>query len=255
VFAFLVLAVAWLEFEGRRVRAPQTVAESLGLPVLGTLPAVPLPGAVVPAGTPSLRDLTSQAHLAEAADVVRTLVLQKAGDGPAVLLVAGARGRDGSTSVACQLALSLARGWRRTLLVDGHLRQPAVHAQFGLPVDPGLSEVLRGEIESADAIHPTRVSRLWLLPAGHWDNHALQALAQEREGFVFEALKEQYDTVVIDAGPVLPLADALLLARHADAALLAVLCDRSQLPAVHEARQRLEALGVPILGAFSGSRH
>ena len=55
---------------------------------------------------------------------------------------------------------SLARAWRKTLLVDADLRNPAIHRQFDLRLDPGMSEVLRGEAELEDAIRPTPVSRL-----------------------------------------------------------------------------------------------
>ena len=164
------------------------------------------------------------------------------------MLVASARGKEGATTTACQLALSLARGWRRTLLIDGHLRQPGTHTRFQGSLEPGLCEVLRGEIDLPDAIQPTKASRLWLLSSGHWDNHALQSLAQESATVLLDSLKDQYDVVVIDAGPLLPLADALLLGQRADLVVLSALCGVSRLPALHEAQQRLATLGVPLLG-------
>src|SRR5207247_1833903 len=139
----------------------------------------------------------------------------------------------GKTSLASQLAASLARAWRKTLLVDGDLRNPAAHRLFDLPLEPGLSEVLRGEVNVTDAVKPTSLSRLWLMSAGHWDAHAVQALAQDGVGTMFEQLKEQYDFIVVDSCPVLPVADSLLLAQHVDGVIFSILRDVSRMPSVH----------------------
>jgi capsular exopolysaccharide synthesis family protein len=151
--------------------------------------------------------------------------------------------------VASHLAASLARAWRKTLLVDGDLRKPAAHQQFDLPLEPGLSEVLRGEVSPEDAIRPTTLSRLWLMPAGHWDSHAVQALAQDAVKAQFAKLKQQFDFIIVDSSPLLPVTDPLLLAQHVDAVLFSILRDVSRMPTVHAAQQRLAALGIRTLGA------
>jgi len=252
VFTFMLLLLAWVEFQDRRVRTPASVAEGLQLAVVGTLPAVQLPATQSPGPTTDLHALAQQNQLAEAADVLRTMVLKQLDGKPGVVLVATSRGGEGATTVACQLALSLARAWRRTLLIDGHVRQPAIHTRFQVGVEPGLCEVLRGEIDAPDAVQPAKMSRLWLLPSGNWDPHALQALAQESTTMLLESFKDQYDVVVIDAGPLLPLADGLLLAQQADLVVLSALCGVSRLPVIHEARQRLTTLGVPLRGVVVG---
>ena len=164
-------------------------------------------------------------------------------------MVTSASGGEGKTSLASQLAASLARSWRKVLLVDGDLRHPAAHKLFELHQEPGFSEVLRGDVPVGDAIKPTALSRLWLLPAGNWDAHAVQALAQDGVRGVFEQLKEQYDFIIVDSCPVLPVADALVLAQHVDGVIFSVLRDVSRVPAVHAAQQKLQALDVRTLGA------
>jgi succinoglycan biosynthesis transport protein ExoP len=158
-------------------------------------------------------------------------------------------GGEGKTSLASLLAASLARAWRKTLLLDADLRKPEAHQLFHTELEPGLSEVLRGEAEPADVIQPTDLSRLWMISAGHWNAHAVQALAQDGAGRLFDPLKEQFDFIVIDACPILPVADALLLCTHVDAVLLAVRSGVSRLPVVQAARQRLAALEAPLRGA------
>ena len=79
------------------------------------------------------------------------------------------------------------------LLIDGDLRHPNTHTLFEVPQEPGLAEVLRGEVVPTDAIRATSFSRLWVLPAGNGDGHAIQALAQDNVRTLFTQLKQQYD--------------------------------------------------------------
>src|SRR5204862_3133336 len=106
-----------------------------------------------------------------------------------------------------------------------------------------------GETDLPDTIRPTALSRLWLMSAGQWDAHAVQALAQEGVRTMFDHLKEQYDFIIVDSSPVLPVADTLLLGQHVDGVVFSVLRDVSRIPAVHAAQQRLQALGSPTLRA------
>ena len=99
-----------------------------------------------------------------------------------VIMITSAGIGEGKTSLASQLAASLARSWSKTLLIDGDLRHPATHTLFKLPLEPGFSEVLRGEASAGRSRQADALSRLWLMPAGHCDAHAVQALAQDNVG-------------------------------------------------------------------------
>lgn len=250
VFGLLLFGVAFWEFRSRKVNSAGEVARGLGLGLVGTVPALPARVRRPAKGTPTQRDLHWQSMVTESIDSIRTMILHHArADGLQVVMITSALGGEGKTSVASQLAASLARAWRKTLLVDGDLRNPAAQRLFDVPAEPGLSEVLRGEATLDDAIRPTALSRLWVVPAGHWDSHAVQALAQDGVRQLFARLKEQYDFIVVDSCPVLPVADSLLLAQHVDAVVFSVLKDVSRLPAVHAAHQKLSTLGVRTLGA------
>src|SRR5207247_8635330 len=93
------------------------------------------------------------------------------------------------------------------------------------------------------------VGRWGVMAAGIWDAHATQALAQENVQALFEELRGQFDFIVIDSSPVLPVADTLLIGQHVDGVVLSILRDQSQLPRVYAAYQRLAMLGVRMLGA------
>jgi capsular exopolysaccharide synthesis family protein len=249
VFGCVLFGFAWWEFRSRRVGSVDEVSQGLGLRLLGALPRVP--SKVRRLGGPNARpDPRWQALLNESIDVTRTLLLHDAqAEALQVVLVTSAAEGEGKTSLASQLAASLARAGRKALLVDCDLRKPAAHKLFDLPLEPGFSEVLRAEVGLADVVRPTRLSRLWLVSAGICDSHATQALAQDNVAAVFEELRGQFDYVILDSAPVLPVADSLLLAQYVDGVIFSILRDESRLPRVHAAQQRLAGLGVRILGA------
>lgn len=259
-FGLLLLGVSLLEFRARKINNAEEVIKGLAMPVVGTLPGLPLKVRQAAAGSSTPRDVYWQNLLAEAVDGIRTLLLHSAKtEGLQVVMVTSACNGEGKTSLASQLAASLARAWKKTLLIDADLRNPALHKLFGQSLEPGFSEALRGELPLADTVRPTSVSRLWVMPAGQWDSHTVQALAQDGVKAMLAQLKEQYDFIIVDSCPVLPVADALLLGQHVDAVLFSVLRDISRTPLVYAAQQRMQTLGIRSLGAVvigdAGSTH
>ncbi|HVS36739.1 MAG TPA: polysaccharide biosynthesis tyrosine autokinase [Gemmataceae bacterium] len=247
-FLLVLLLVALVEFRSRRVHTPQQIVRGLGITLVGTVPARPT-GPV--GGNPVWQNL-----LTESIDATRTMILHGARPKPVrAVLITSAVGGEGKTSLSSHLAVSLARSGRKTLLIDGDLRNPAMHRLFEVPVAPGFSELLRGDAPASQVIRPTPVPNLHLMPAGKSDPATLALLSQGGVADLLTGLKGSFDAIIIDSSPILPVADGLQLARHVDGVLLSVLQDVSTLPGVHEARQRLAALGVPILGAVvSGTR-
>jgi succinoglycan biosynthesis transport protein ExoP len=251
LFALAALGVLLVECRSRRVYVVEDVVQGLGMSLVGTLPALSAPARRALPGPASPRDLIGQLALTESIDAIRTVMLHSSHTLPLrVVMVTSALGGEGKTSLASHLAASLARAGRTTLLLDCDLRKPAAHGQFDLPQSPGMCDGLRGEIEFEEAIQATPLRNLWLLPAGQWDSHASQALAAEDLlPRLFERLKKQYDFLIIDVSPVLPVSDALVIGQYADAALFSILRDVSRLPAVYAAQRRLSSLGIRMLGA------
>jgi capsular exopolysaccharide synthesis family protein len=186
----------------------------------------------------------------ESMDATRTMLLHAAQEGQyKIVMVTSALTGEGKTSLASQLAGSIARAGMRTLVVDGDLRKSTLHRLYDLPLTPGLGEVLRGEAILNDAVRPTSTNDLWVLPTGGIDAKSLQILAQGGIREVFDQLREHYDFVIVDSSPVLPVADALMMAPHVDGVLFAVFRGISRMPAVQSAYERLSGMGVRMLGA------
>jgi capsular exopolysaccharide synthesis family protein len=250
VFGAVILLISFWEFRTRKIDSQDDVTRSLGIKVVGTMPMIPRRASATLAVTDGSRRDSWRHQLMESVDTTRIMLAHAArAESRRVVLVTSAVCGEGKTSLASHLATSLARSGQRTLLIDGDLRRPMVHHLYDQPQEQGLCELVRGEIRAADAIRPTAVNNLWMIPAGQYDEQALSSLAQPRTRALFDQLREQFEFVIVDSAPVLPLADTLLLSQHVDAALFSVLRDVSQLPKLQAAHQRMTALGVPILGA------
>ena len=156
---------------------------------------------------------------------------------------------EGKTTLASNLAMSLARAGRKTLLIDCDLRRPAAHQLFEQPLQPGFSEVMLNEVELPDAVRPTPTDpNLFLLTAGLWDRNVVQELAKTGITSIFE-LRDEFDFILVDSHPVLAATDSLLIAQHVDAVIVSLMRDVSQMHNVHRACQQLTNLGIRVFGA------
>ncbi|MDZ4657777.1 MAG: polysaccharide biosynthesis tyrosine autokinase [Bythopirellula sp.] len=234
--------IALLEFRRRKLNSPSDVDEGLGIRVLGVLPTVSSRKSMAPGSI-------TAAQLSESIDNVRATLMHDSTSRPRqIVLVASPSSMEGSTTVASHLALSLTRAGRRTLLIDGDLRDPALHKLFGMPLEDGVSELLRSEIEISDAIRPTNTEGLWLMTAGICDMDAIHALATDQLQPIFEKLRAEFDFVIIDGAPVLGLSDSLSIGQHIDGAILTVLRDHSGVRSIHQASELLKSLGIRLIG-------
>ncbi len=250
-FGLAFAGIGFLEFRANRVASPGEVSQTLGLRLMGTVPARPKHVSL------GVSDSDWERAVNEAVDSTRTVFLHSAGiQNLRTVMVTSAVGGEGKTTLSIGLASSLARSGRRTLLIDADLRNPSVHGQFDIGVSPGVAEILRGEVPAASAIQPTRRENLWVLPAGRCDARAIGALAQDEfSRLLAEIDPSGFDFILVDSCPVLPVADALLVARHVDGVLLSLLVDYSQVDRVNAACQKLAAVDVPLLGAVvNGTR-
>jgi succinoglycan biosynthesis transport protein ExoP len=228
-------AVVAFEYLRDRLSSSEEVPQRLGLRVIGTVPRI--------------TRRTNPGHVAEQVDGVRAVLSQTGRETPRVILVTSAVEHEGKTTFASQLAASLARAGKRTLLLDGDLRHPNVHLALGLDLRAGLPELLRGEIGTDEAVQPTEVEGLFAVTGGACDYAAVTALSRGVTAKILTGFRESFDQVVIDAGPVLAFADVLLLGQASDVAIVATMRDVSRVPQVMAAVDRLRSVGVRVLGA------
>ena len=229
--------VVLFEYLRDRLSVPEEVSQRVGLRVIGTLPRIS-----------RSRRRTNDGHVAECVDGIRAVVSQTGRESPKVILVTSAVEHEGKTTFAAQLAASLARSGKRTLLLDGDLRHPNVHLALGLDLRAGLPELLRGEISADEVVQPTAIDGLFAVTGGACDYAAITALSRPESAAIIKGFRESFDTIVIDAGPVLAFADVLLLGQLSDLAIVATMRDVSRVPQVNSAVDRLRSVGIRVLG-------
>src|SRR5262249_10145746 len=156
-------------------------------------------------------------------------------------------GHEGKTTLACHLAVSMARAGKKTLLLDGDLIRPGCHRMFDVTLEPGLSELLRGQAKPSEVTRSTSAANLWMIPAGRADRGVIQVLARNDFQKVLHGLRNDFDIIIIDSSPVLPVAQTLLIGKQADAVILSVMHDHSRMPPVYAAHHRLSSLGIRVL--------
>ena len=251
-----LFAVAFLELQTRKIDSADEVVGDLGLAVVGSLPMLPARARRNGVMARQEKDRYQYNLLLESIDATRTMLIHAARSGShRVIMIASALPGEGKTSLSSHLATSLARSGQKTLLIDADLRCPSIHRLFDLTPDLGLSELLRGEVAFEDVIVSTAVEELKVLTAGKCDTQTLRILSQGGLGGLFARLKEQYDFVIVDSSPILPVADAQIIAQQVDAVLFSILADVSRKTKIQAAYQRIAALGVKVLGAVVTGAH
>jgi capsular exopolysaccharide synthesis family protein len=128
---------------------------------------------------------------------------------------------EGKSMVAANLACTLARRMQqRTLLLEGDVRRPSLSQTFGLTQMPGICEWLQGDQSEATNIYHLEGPGLWILPAGKALNNPSELLQSRRLSALMDQLTTLFDWIIIDAPPVLPLADTSVWSRLVDGILL-----------------------------------
>lgn len=184
-----------------------------------------------------------------------TLGLSRLTEGHRVVLFTSARRGEGKSTTAANFAVVCAATERPTLLVDADLRNPRLETVFEPDDSSGLSVYLRtGRPERLeDLAVPTDVPCLDLVPAGVTAANAAELLARPAFGELLMEARERYDWVIVDAPPVLPVADAVIVSRVVDGVVLVVDMRRTPLSAARSARDLLRAVDAPVLGVLANN--
>ncbi len=176
------------------------------------------------------------------------LLLSRAGAPPKSIVITSADAGEGKTVSALNIAVVLAHTSSRVLLIDADLRRPSCHKLLSIKNHRGLTEVLAGTRQLEGTIHATPTPGMFLLSSGRIPPNPAELLASERMRQLLAELAEQYDFLVIDSPPLLPVADAMILGSMADGVVMIVDSQRTPKGHVKEAISRLEQARAKIFG-------
>jgi capsular exopolysaccharide synthesis family protein len=168
------------------------------------------------------------------------------------LLITSTMPEEGKSMVSANLACTLAtRRQHKVLLVEGDLRRPTLHREFGLHKIAGVTEYLQGVVDTTLPIYRLDSLGIWFLPAGRTPENPLELMQAGKLFPLMEQVKSWFDWVVIDSPPILPLADTSVWTRMVDGILLVTrqgTTDKEQL------KRGLEAIdSSKLLGALLNS--
>ncbi len=266
----------------RRINAPGEAQIYLDLPELGVIPldeaAVhntdplrlrraippPLPGTVETPSTPYGPELATWKRkpslIAECARTTLTSILlpNQDGDCPQVVVLTSQCLGDGKTTVACNLGIAMAEIGRKVLLIDGDLRRPRLHKVFSAGNSLGLSDALRSDIPLdtvpiSHMVRGTEVFGLSLLPGGSCGIPPTNLFYSPRMSRLLARFRREFDMILIDAPPMIHLADARVLGRLADGVILVVRAGQTTTESARFAIQRFAEDGTRVLGTVLNS--
>ena len=199
--------------------------------------------------SPLLTNLGSFAPRTESFRLLRTnLQFLDLDAQPRCLVISSAVPGEGKTTTSTNLAVALAQTGRRTLIIDADLRRPRVAGLLGLDAAVGLTTILVGKTEVQDAIQMHEPSGLHFLASGAKPPNPTEILQSRVTHDLIKKLCDEYDMVIIDAPPLLPVADASVLATLADGTMLVVKHGKTTRDQLEEAIARLNQVGGRLFG-------
>jgi capsular exopolysaccharide synthesis family protein len=170
-------------------------------------------------------------------------------DPPRVIMVSSAVPAEGKTTLVINLALALAEAGQRVIVVEADLRRPKVTSYLGMVGGVGLTNVLTGTAYLEEVLQQHGMDGLTVLAAGPTPPNPGELLASSHMRAVVEKLRGQFDVVLVDAPPLLPVADASGLAPHTDGVLLSVRYGSTHRDQLRQAATTVERAGGRTLGA------
>jgi succinoglycan biosynthesis transport protein ExoP len=229
------------------LRTAAQVEQSFGYPVMGIVPVVEQRNFRRAGRIHTMTD-SPLSGLSEAINAMRIgLELSDSECPPKVILITSSVPAEGKSAVAILLAASSANSGRRTVLVDCDLRQRSISGILGKNV-PGLTEVLRGTVELAKVICPDPKTGIQVIPAGSMVLNPADLLMSSSMRGVLSQLRNQFDYIVIDSSPLLPVVDALGLSTIVDKILVVVEWSRTPEASVSQAFKVLRPEASRIAG-------
>jgi capsular exopolysaccharide synthesis family protein len=262
-FGFSVVLAFFLAYLNESISSVDDVERLLRLPTLAVIPTVG--GSRLLAASPTRNKLNGNGYrrallmnaeehspLAETYRKLRTsLLLSTAGSPPKILLVTSSEPNEGKTTVATNVALSLAQTGANVLIIDADLRRPCLHAIFDLKNRRGLTTILSGEMTRDDVfamIEHHETGKLHVLRAGPVPPNPAELLGSEQMRRLVAALASDFNFIIIDSPPVAAFTDSVLISSMVDGVLLVIHGGKSSREIARNSQKMLRDVGARILG-------
>lgn len=187
--------------------------------------------------------------VAEAYRVIRTgIQFAQAGKELQTIALTSCTPNEGKSTTIANLAVVLTQAGKSVLLIDCDMRNPTVHKNFNLSNKVGLSSCISMGTALSDAVQKTSIEGLYALTGGVIPPNPSELLGSEQMKNVLQRAKEQYDYVLIDTPPVMPVTDALIVGRFVDGMILVIASAEVKVEMARDVKNQLVNAGANILG-------
>jgi capsular exopolysaccharide synthesis family protein len=226
-----------------KVRSPKDVEGLTERPIIGAIPFDPKAKE-----RPLILEADPQNQRSEAFRSLRTNLQFLEMDGGHTFVITSSVPSEGKSTTTINLAVALADAGKRVALLDTDLRKPKVAEYLGIEGGAGLTDVLIGRARVADVMLPWGKRPLYVLPAGKIPPNPSELLGSKQMGQLLDALANEFDVVLCDAPPLLPVTDAAVLSRQATGALVIVAAGRTSTNQLGGALDALDTVGAKVGG-------
>ncbi len=242
-----------LEYMDTSIKSLAEVEKLVSLPVLGAIPRMRTRAnrkdEIARIASHLITHQVPKSPISETFRAIRTNLQFVNPDDPVkTILVTSSVPAEGKTTVAANLAIVLAQLGAKTIIVDGDLRKPVMHKLFGLDANHGLTDLLTGKAALSGVIESTQIENLKLLPAGPTPPNPSELLGSKRMKNLIQRLKENFDYVVFDSPPTVPVTDAAVLGTEMDGTLVVLQIGKTDRHAIARTKEMLENVRAKILG-------
>jgi capsular exopolysaccharide synthesis family protein len=252
IFIIMIYAATF-----RTVRTEKDLRALINVPCLGTLPIVTKRRRSKNTANEEINILTNanRQDYIEAMRLIRTR-LERQMEGKKVLMVTSSISGEGKSTVAANLAISMALKGKKVILVDCDLRNPTTHEIFNIQEKfPGLIPVLQGKAKLRDALYTVTDQNgepigLRLLPGGERNSKLVEILGSESMKKLIEVLSDNADIVILDTPPSAVLVDAMMLVQYVDSVAYVVMSDFARRRYIYEGVEELTASDAPFAGCI-----
>lgn len=239
------------------VEDPETIESQLGLPVYATIPHSSEEAAIVrraksnkgSKGDELLAIRNPEDDAIESLRGLRTTIHFALLDSSHnSLLITGSSPGLGKSFISKNLGAVLANAGQRIVIIDADLRKGHINKEFGLRRENGISEYVAGTVRMEDIIKPTSVPNLWVVTTGQIPPNPSELLMHQRFEQLLEQLGQQFDTLIVDAPPILAVSDAAIIGRMTGATLMVARAGRHPIAELEQSVRRLNHAGVQVKG-------
>lgn len=245
-----------IELADNSFRKPEEIVREFGVPILGHIPYIKEQRlrTIAPGAKGGIDRMLVTAHLprsrpSEAFRSVRTAIcFSSAGDSHRVIQVTSPAAGEGKTTLAANVAASLAQSGKRTILVESDFRRPSVHKITGVPNDVGIVDVLKDRAELLDVIQEIEVDDLSVLPCGKLPRNPSELLTRPEYEALLDVLRQKYEYVVVDTPPVLVVTDACSVGPRVDAVIVCMRLGRHTRDFGKRSFDQLRDVGAKVIG-------